>query len=35
MHHRAALDLGARQEHEFAFVKNALGLDFGHIGHQR
>ena len=33
--HRTALDLGARQEHEFAFVKNALGLDFGHIGHQR
>jgi hypothetical protein len=31
---RAALDLGAREEHELTFVKDALGLDFGHVGHR-
>jgi hypothetical protein len=33
MHYRAAFHLGARKEHELAFVKNAFGLDFGHAGH--
>lgn len=29
----ATFDLGAGQEHELAFVKDALGRDFGHVGH--
>jgi hypothetical protein len=33
VNHRAALDLGARKEHEFAFVINAFGWQFWFVVH--